>query len=360
VKYKQEIKKLTSLLSDNTLEILSACNAIIAGGSITSVFCNREVNDIDVYFRSEQDYMVFLDLVFNGQFALVCNNYTDRSVLFKDKETGQDVQAIVYKFFPTVGDIFNDYDFTINMGALELFTDVDKDNVVLHEDFLKHNSQRYLQFNTGTAYPLISALRVNKYVEKGYTISKPQYLRIMFTISNLKLDDWDKVKDHVGGMYGLDLNQVFPKEEEFSIEKVIEILDGLTPDQKIWSPRQDIDQTEILDKYLGKFNDSRIPCEGYFKLVREDKDGVLSSFFTPSFKYKVGEVINGGDKGIYYEEGWEIVDGTYWDEPEGVILQLEGTPKILRHACEPDVLMGDVKVVEKLTKMQFLRKYKKA
>ena len=178
MQYQNELRKIKSLVSEDTWEILQMSNAIIAGGAITSVFCNRDVNDLDVYFRNEEDFCVFLDLVFGGGFHLVACHMTNRSILFRDKVTKQDVQVIVYKFFENELAIFNDYDFTCNMGALSFGWKErgypEDEQFVLHSKFMQHNSQRYLEFNTGTAYPLISALRVSKYAEKGYNISKAQ------------------------------------------------------------------------------------------------------------------------------------------------------------------------------------------
>jgi hypothetical protein len=52
---------------------------------------------------------------------------------------------------------------------------------VLHEDFLKHNSQRILKFNPTTDFPIISALRVQKYEDKGLIgfITSPFILAIV-------------------------------------------------------------------------------------------------------------------------------------------------------------------------------------
>ena len=46
--YEYEKFKLLNLLDDDLQESLKEFNAIIAGGAITSIFCNREVSDIDV------------------------------------------------------------------------------------------------------------------------------------------------------------------------------------------------------------------------------------------------------------------------------------------------------------------------
>ena len=76
------------------------------------------------------------------------------------------------------------------------------------------------------------------------------------------------------------------------------------------------------------------------------------------FVYKIGGTVNGGSNGIYFEEGYEILDSTYWDEEDGVILELEGIVSKKDNYWSAEVLIGDVKVVNKYTKSQFFRKYK--
>ena len=94
--YQNELRKLKALVNKNVWEMFQKHNVIIAGGAITSVFCNREVNDIDVYFRNAKDYLKFVFDIFEGEhrFELIVNNITDRSVLLRDKYTNQDVQLL--------------------------------------------------------------------------------------------------------------------------------------------------------------------------------------------------------------------------------------------------------------------------
>jgi len=171
MKYQREIEYVTSLMDSELLGLLEDNDCIIAGGALTSVFTNKPVNDIDVYFRSKEAFSNVMreimktdawyadTISFN---SAIVTHYTNKSILLRSDE--QDVQLIAYKFFETPEEIFNDFDFTINMAALELKTK----NLTVYNEFFKHNAQRYLGFNEGTRYPLVSALRVQKYKERGY------------------------------------------------------------------------------------------------------------------------------------------------------------------------------------------------
>jgi hypothetical protein len=339
---------------------LESYDAIIAGGAITSAFCNRDVNDLDIYLRSEDDFFgLITELYSESNFTLICANMTNRSILFRDKETKQDVQLIVYKFFPTVEDIFNDYDFTVNMGALS----TSDDQFHFHADFFKHNSQRYLQFHTGTTYPLISALRVQKYKDKGYTISKAQMLRLLLTISKLEINSWEDIKDHCGGFYGLNMDEVFPEDKEFSLELAIETLDQVFSDNQFKTYFTSIYETDIYDKYFSKYNDIRIDANNlFFKNVRDDGNDVYSSPYKTTFKYIVGNSINGGDCGIYCYLGYDVLSGMYNHYDDGnVILQLEkfDNSDATKNTGDKIQLMGEVIVVAKYTKLEFIRKFKR-
>lgn len=370
MQYKSEINKLRNLVSDDTWNILVETNAIIAGGAITSVFCNRDVNDLDIYLRNEADFELFIDLVFDGSYSLIANNMTNRSILFRDKETSQDVQLIVYKFFPTVDELFKDYDFTCNMGALEFVEE--QPSLILHEQFLKHNSQRYLEFNEGTAYPLISALRVQKYVEKGYFCPKAQFLRILLAVNKKNIDSWDKLKDEIGGMYGLNMDEIFNEEEEFSLESALDTLNEIESDSKFVKFNETITKQSILDTIaLRDVSDStRIDASGkFFKNVmlntdqdsEEGEDGKYQSAYDQKFKYSIGESVNGGKNGIYCYVGYDVLSGIY--NEEGYILELEGG-ELKEDKCywgsseNKKQLIGDVKVVNAYTRIQFIRKFK--
>lgn len=369
MQYQNELRKLKQLVSNDVWTMFERHNVIIAGGAITSVFCNREVNDIDVYFRKPQDYLKFVYDIYEGEFRyeLLVANITNRSVLLKDKHTNQHVQLIVYKFFENELAVFKDFDFTCNMGALsfgwEKIGHHADAQFVLHSEFLKHNSQRYLSFNEGTAYPFISALRVAKYVEKGYNISKAQMLKVLMAVNNISLNSWEEVKDHVGGMYGLNFDEVFPIHEGFSMSKVIESLHNVFSEDSKYqgsNVKKFDDLYKPVSRYFEKEEEKQKenPQGRYFKNVCCDTNGKLTSFHTPKFEYKVGGVVNGGPSGIWVSNGADVLTSTYSNASSSycgrpVIIELKGK--------ESDFfdlrLIGDVEVLALYTKEEFKEKF---
>ena len=75
--YEIQKSKLLKNIDNQIYEILQNSNCIIAGGAITSVFCNREIKDIDVYFRSREDLRDLLEEI-DGKVSIL--SYTDKSV----------------------------------------------------------------------------------------------------------------------------------------------------------------------------------------------------------------------------------------------------------------------------------------
>ncbi|AKJ73290.1 DNA gyrase subunit A [Salmonella phage 41] len=58
--FQREYNILKSLIPDGLMELLKRLDVRVAGGTLTSLFSNREVNDIDLYFPSWENLEVFL------------------------------------------------------------------------------------------------------------------------------------------------------------------------------------------------------------------------------------------------------------------------------------------------------------
>lgn len=187
--------------------------AFVAGGALTSVFTAQPVNDADIYFKSRA---AFEKAVFQSyEEGFWCVDASKRAVTFSDNGS-YIYQLMHFDFFPTAESIFAAFDYTINMAALDL----DSNEFIFHDDFLKHCSQRFLRFNRGTRYPLASLARVLKYQQRGYTIGKGDILKIALACRGVRLESWDDLKDQIGGAYG---NKVVLESEgkEFSLDAAI-------------------------------------------------------------------------------------------------------------------------------------------
>jgi hypothetical protein len=246
--------------------------AFAAGGAVTSVFTGKPINDIDVYFKSREafEYAV-ADAYENGMWCLASSK---RAVTFNNNG-GTPVQFMHFDFFPTAADIFDAFDFTVVMGAL----DFDTGEFSFHDDFLKHNSQRFLRFHPGTRYPLASATRVLKYQDRGYTIGKGDILKIALAARKVKIDSWEDLKDQIGGAYG---------------EKVVLAGEG---------------QAFSLDAAIAALTVDDAGKEIWVANDNEDQPGSAVELFRKLAKMKAEEFdasrYDGGEDGYGYPNGWE-------------------------------------------------------
>lgn len=216
------LNTVLSNIGEDHLKLLRKWEVIIAGGAITSAFTYSKINDIDCYFKSKEHLIGLLndvhDMNQESFGSVLFMHFSDKATLTKDVESGQEVQYIYQKYYQTPQEIFDNFDFTINMGAINLGKTPEEDKVVLHQDFERHCLSRKLVVNTKSQYPLVSIFRAGKYKERGYSLDNKELLKMLLMVNNLEMDNWSKVKEHFGGFYGSiiqsyeDNNKVFSKE----------------------------------------------------------------------------------------------------------------------------------------------------
>ncbi len=190
----------------------------LAGGALTSRYTAKPVNDYDLYPKSVDDRAALIEALFDDGYY----NYhsSDRALTFV-ADGIHPIQVMIFDVFPTADVIFDFFDFTINMAAIDL----DTEEVILHDDFLTHNSQRYLHFNPATKFPYASMMRVKKYQERGYSISQGQTLKILKACANSPITSWENLKSQMGGIYGDSID--ISDDLEFNDENVFNVLDNL-------------------------------------------------------------------------------------------------------------------------------------
>lgn len=221
-------------------------NAFIAGGAVTSAFTNAKINDVDVYFKSRRAFETGVYQAYED--GLWCVAASKRAVTFAGRNNDI-AQLMHFDYFPTADAIFAAFDFTVCMGALDLDAgpkskwegiqlvttgeEHPESGFILHPDFLKHNSQRFLKFNPGTRYPLASATRVLKYQQRGYTIGKGDMMKIALAVRGVRIESWEDLKDQIGGAYG-DKVVLGNEDTPFTLEAAIEALTVEDAESEPW------------------------------------------------------------------------------------------------------------------------------
>lgn len=251
------------LLGDEMLQALCTSRAIIAGGALTSVFSHKEVNDIDVYFRSKEDLLTAF-LIATKDWDGVYLSHTDKSITIHDKDTTTTVQFIYFDYFADAEKVFEVFDYTVCMGAIEMGEDLDKSQVVLDPRFLQDIASRTLYFNKGTRFPYISLIRAKKYQERGYKIGKGQLLAIGMACAEKQITNWLTAKHQLGGVYGSEIDIKVKENGPFTIDKLFEIVNAIKDGDRVWiaSDYRDIffeltgiayDDWKVRDAYMRDF-----------------------------------------------------------------------------------------------------------
>lgn len=311
--------KLKAYIPSGFMEATNKLGGLyIAGGSLSSLATNREINDIDCYFPSKVALVEAIRYM-RDDLGAWCTFISDKSISWSvETEMGRVAfQFIYYGFYSSAHEIFNEFDFTICMAAYESISD----SIVSDENFLLHNSQRHLEFNQNTKFPIISGLRVKKYEDRGYSISRRNFLKIMLAINEVKMNSWEDFRNQCGNLYGLNyLNDEDIPDAPFSVDAAFDVISKVSLAKTLPNTQYKIDpktidlvlsgeQVEICkvgSKIIFKENygdksaliecvqSGAVPskkvsikeCFGPFlyKWVRED----LTSFYDKDFQYTIG------------------------------------------------------------------------
>ena len=230
--------------------VLQDCNAMLAGGALTSVFSGKEINDFDIYFKDKIGFTRFLCAAYGRSIADDLSisdariaHHTSRSILVNCNE--KHVQLIGMRLFETPQDIFDSFDFSINMCVYDFASE----QFIMHPDFLHDLAARQLVVNTNTAYPLVSCLRVDKYRQRGYEISKAQMFRLLLAVNKKSLSSWKDIEDELGGLYGLDPKDVLDQTKEFSIDEAMNQLTKLFVPQEYKELNANVDLHDLLKQF---------------------------------------------------------------------------------------------------------------
>ena len=324
-KYQREKNRLKKILGVDMYKDLKKHGMIVAGGFITSLFTRTEFYDIDIYGTDNAKTLEFAEKYLQKHGIMY---HTKKATMFSCDE--KPYQIIHYKDFKDSYEIFNSFDFTICSGAY----DFQKEEFILHDDFIKHLASRELFFNEGTDFPLMSALRLSKYKEKGFSILKSEFVRVIMACMKLEINSYEELKDQLGGMYNYNVDKLFEdlEDEEFSLDKAMEKLQHMYLEERDFQELQkeelfDYELEKVLDeidkseriytkiddkvfriygggklKRIFRFDKEKakeeefVPLTDALKDIRfykfvSKKDGLLTSYYDTDFEYKMNTMV---------------------------------------------------------------------
>jgi hypothetical protein len=212
ISYTAEKNFLLYKLKQEILKIFKNNNAFIAGGAITSIFSHSEINDYDVFFKTEEDCLktnkeldIFTEAFkfssSNSSFSKVAVtlNANTYKLILGPSYKAITIQTISLKktFQLNPVKIFDSFDFTVCCGLFDFKTD----KFYFHPEFFKHLAAKVLVYNTTNDHPITALLRILKYQKKGFTIDSINMLKIAIAIMNLNFKTNKEFVEGIRGMY---------------------------------------------------------------------------------------------------------------------------------------------------------------
>jgi hypothetical protein len=255
-------------------------NIFVAGGCITSMILNEEVNDYDIYFSDKS----IVDFIFeqmlqkfnekngtqwhwnnarkkfftykNGFLAenppsltelfVNWNKYVDKTVNAIYAEKGSKVEdfcpiclssnaitlayketkiQVITRFTGKPEEVLSYFDF---VHTNNYYSYIDN-KLELNQKAVESISTKTLFYN-GSKFPICSLIRANKFLKRGWEIPHIEYLKMVFQLSEFNLYDKQILEEQLIGMYSQDFIQVLEKIEnlqEITFESIMKVIEDI-------------------------------------------------------------------------------------------------------------------------------------
>lgn len=115
---------------------------------------------------------------------------------------------IVLRFVGPANEIHKNYDF---VHTTNYFTE--SEGVVLNQPALESILSKELKY-VGSLYPICSMFRIKKFIQRGWTITAGEMLKIAWDISKLNLNDREVLQEQLTGVDAAYFNQLISLLEE--------------------------------------------------------------------------------------------------------------------------------------------------
>jgi len=210
---------------------------LICGGAVNSLLLGETPNDYDIYFKDYDhcksimshyfphhpknevaEGVQFIGRPLIGRYAKGVKFVSENAISLDNS-----IQ-LISRFVGNPREIFSNYDFIHTNMAY----DYDEDRLVLDAVALQALLSKTLIYN-GSRYPLASILRIRKFLDRGWSISVGQILKIVLQRNKLDLSDPVVLKEQLLGV-----------DSEYATE-LIEKLCNLTPGEI---------HSEVLDELI--------------------------------------------------------------------------------------------------------------
>lgn len=157
------------------------CSGVwLAGGTLRRVYLNQSDNDIDLFFTSKEAFENYRQQ-FEAVNIMATKKTTDSNITYKlsDDLGGYKVQLIHIKYYPTLEELLNSFDFTLCMAAWDLSTG----KVYTTPECLDAWNKKQIVINK-ISYAVSSVRRIIKYVNQGFYLCPLQIEALLDQVVN--------------------------------------------------------------------------------------------------------------------------------------------------------------------------------
>lgn len=156
---------------EDVLSVLPKDKFIVGGGAVRDLYCfnNKIPNDIDLFFRNEDDYFEVKKAIEESYSTAKFKNSSDFNTTYECASLNKDgtidfevkIQLIKAKWYKDIKELFESFDFTLCQFA----TDFKK--IYFAEHSVKDAISKKIVVNN-IEYPVSSFRRYLKYISQGY------------------------------------------------------------------------------------------------------------------------------------------------------------------------------------------------
>ena len=174
-------------------KFMSGHNGFIAGGCFKNLFNHEKIKDVDVFFKTQDDFTAACKSLSNSKDF--CSLYESNNVIaFKHAESGI-VLELVRKIFGEPEEIINQFDFTIVKFAY--YKDIVEEDgeeittykAIYHKNFFEHLHLHRLIIDDKIPYPMSTFNRIIKYARYGYITCTETKQKIINALRSLSEDE---------------------------------------------------------------------------------------------------------------------------------------------------------------------------
>lgn len=159
---------------------LDGHNGFIAGGCFKNIFRNEKIKDVDIFFRSEEDfdkaklyYQIHRDYVFSYE--------NKNTISYLNTCTGVRVE-LIRNTYGSPEKILADFDFSIVKFAY--YDDINCRKCVYHDKFFEHLTLKKLVLNKEIKYPISTWNRTYRYAKYGYGLCRESKANLIIAMTD--------------------------------------------------------------------------------------------------------------------------------------------------------------------------------